>query len=139
MRRAIIAFEKAGELNPDNITIMNNLGVLYRETGQLDKAEGLFKLAIELYPENPFPYYNISEHYIAKDEYARALENLKLYISLVPLDMDNLFKTCGIARMANRLDDVIGEMQSFIDEAEPSDPRVVEVKKWMDMTGKSRI
>ena len=41
-KRAIIAFEKAEELNPNNLSIINNLGVLYRETGFLDKAENFF-------------------------------------------------------------------------------------------------
>ena len=136
LKRAIFAFEKAGELNPDNISILNNLGVLYRETGHLDRAENFFKQAIKKYPENPFPYYNIAELYISKGDYSRAVENLKKYISLVPLDMDNLFKTCGIARMADRLNDVIREMNSFIEEAEPSDPRISVVKKWLEMTEK---
>lgn len=135
-KRAIIAFEKAGELNPDSISIMNNLGVLYRETGQFDRAESFFKQAIEIFPENPFPYFNIAELYIAGGDYSHAVENLKKYISLVPLDMDNLFKTCGIARMADRLIDVISEMNSFIDEAEPSDPRISIVKQWLDMAEK---
>jgi len=134
LKRAIIAFEKAGELNPNNLTILNNLGVLYRETGQLDRAENLLSQAIESYPENPVPYFNRAELYIEKCEYGQALENLKYYISLVPLDMDNLFKTCGIARMADRLIEVTQEMQSFIEEADPSDPRVSVVKKWLEMS-----
>jgi len=136
LKRAIIAFEKAGELNPGSITIMNNLGVLYRETGFFEKAEGFFKRAIDIFPENPFPYFNIAELFIAMNEYDRAVKYLKKYVSLVPLDMDNLFKTCGIARLADRLIDVVQEMNSFIREADPSDPRVEVVKKWLAMSGK---
>ena len=46
--------------------------------------------------------------------------------------MDTLFKTCGIARMANRLGDVTHEMQVFIEESEPSDSRVDTVRKWLE-------
>ncbi|MBA7561231.1 TPR repeat-containing protein YrrB [subsurface metagenome] len=136
LKPAIIAFEKAGELSPDTLTTINNLGVLYRETGQLERAEMYFTRAIELFPENPFPYFNISELYIERDDYEKAMNMLKKYIMLVPLDMDNLFKTCGIARMADRLIDVIQEMQSFIVEAEPDDLRVDVVKKWLDTVRK---
>ena len=130
-KRAVIAFEKAFELNPNNLSIMNNLGVLYREMGHFDKAKYFFKRAIEFYPENPFPFLNFAELYIEMEEYDKAMDNLKQYSSLVPLDMDILFKTCGIARMANRLAEVIHEMQSFIKEADPSDPRADTIKNWL--------
>lgn len=130
-KRAVLAFEKSFELNPNNFSIMNNLGVLYRETGNFDKAKYFFYRAIKFYPENPFPYLNIAELYIEIEEYDSALDNLKKYSSLVPLDMDNLFKTCGIARMANRLADVTEEMQSFLKESDSFDPHVKTVKKWL--------
>ncbi|MFA6471901.1 MAG: tetratricopeptide repeat protein [Candidatus Latescibacterota bacterium] len=132
-RRAIIALEKAAELNPNSLSAMNNLGALYRETGNMEKAEHFLTRAIAFYPENPFPYLNLAEIYIAGQEYTRALPHLKKYIALVPLDMDILFKTCGIARMADRLEDVVGEMESFIQEADPSDPRRTIVKGWLKM------
>ena len=131
-KRAIIAFEKASELNPNSITTMNNLGVLYRETGNYEKAQYYFNRAIEFYPDNPFPYLNLAELYISQDEYYKALDNLKKYSKIVPLDIETLFKTCGIARMANRLEEVTDEMHTFLQEADPSDVRIETVKKWSD-------
>ena len=87
----------------------------------------------ELYNEIPFPLYNIAELYIEKGEYELALEHLKHYILLVPLDLDTLFKTCGIALMSNRLNEVMQEMRSFIKEANKADPRVGVVKRWLKM------
>jgi Flp pilus assembly protein TadD len=133
LRRAIIALEKAAELNPNSLSIMNNLGALYNKTGNIEKAEYFLNRAIEFYPENPFPYLNLAELYIAREEYSRGLVNLKKYIAIVPLDMDILFKTCGIARLADRLEDVIGEIESFIREADPSDPRLDIAKSWLKM------
>ncbi len=131
LKRAIIAFEKANELKPGSATILNNLGLLYRETGDSARAEELFLDAIGRLPENPFPYFNIAELYISMDRYDEAVEHLKKYIHLVPLDMDNLFKTCGIALLAGRLEDVVPEMRSFIEEAEPEDPRKTVVERWL--------
>lgn len=131
LKRSIIAFEKANELTPDTISILNNLGVLYRETGNTNRARDLFVLAIRLHPENPFPYFNLAELYISLGEYAPALSYLKQYIALVPLDLDNLYKTCGIARMADRLEDVAAEMESFIRECDPADHRVEVVRTWL--------
>lgn len=134
LKRAVIAFEKALELSPNNLTTMNNLGLLYRETGNLEKAAYFLRRAAEFYPENPFPHFNLAELSILKADYSAALDYLKRYISLVPLDIDTLFKTCGIARMADRLNDATGEMESFIRETEPGDKRRDTVKRWLAMT-----
>ncbi|MDP2984166.1 MAG: tetratricopeptide repeat protein [Candidatus Latescibacter sp.] len=131
LRRAIMALEKAEELNPNSLSTMNNLGALYRETGNLDKAEHFLTRAIAYYPENPFPHLNLAEVFLAKGDYNRALPHLKKYIALVPLDMDTLFKTCGIARMADRLEEVVMEMKSFVREADPADPRKDVVRGWL--------
>ena len=132
-KRAIIAFEKAAELNPYNITALNNLGVLYRETGNFEKAEYLFLHSIDMFPENPFPYYNLAELFIATGKYGKALDNLKHYIALIPLDMDNVFKTFGIARLAGRLEEVVPEMERFIQETDPKDTRIKTVQLWIRM------
>jgi len=136
LKRAIIAFEKAYELNPQNVSILNNLGLLYRETGQRSRAESQFKKAIEKIPDSPFSYFNLAEFYLDSEDYTNALENLKHYITLVPLDMDTLFKTCGIARMGDLLGNVQEEMQSFIKEADDDDSRVDDVKLWIEMVEK---
>jgi tetratricopeptide (TPR) repeat protein len=130
-KRAMLAFEKAAELSPNNLSTMNNLGLLYRETGNLDKAEYFLCRAAEFYPENPFPHYNLAELAIQKEDYSSALDHLKRYITLVPLDIDTLFKTCGIARMADRLDDAVEEMKSFLRETEPEDQRRETVQEWL--------
>ncbi|MBN1294485.1 MAG: tetratricopeptide repeat protein [Candidatus Latescibacteria bacterium] len=132
-KRAILSFEKAVELNPYNITALNNLGVLYRETGNIEKAEHLFCHSIDIFPENPFPYYNLAELYITTGQYGKALDNLKHYIALIPLDMDNLFKTFGIARLADRLEEVVPEMDRFIKESNPKDTRIKTVELWIKM------
>ncbi len=134
MRRAIMAFEKAAELSPNTLSTLNNLGVLYRETGDTNKAEQFLSRAAEFYPENPFPFFNLAELAIERENYAVALDYLKRYIELVPLDLDALYKTCGIARLADRLGDVTTELKSFLDETGPDDPRRDIVAQWLSMT-----
>ncbi|MFC1538815.1 tetratricopeptide repeat protein [Candidatus Latescibacterota bacterium] len=137
-KRAIIAFEKSNELNPNSLSILNNLGVLYRETSSIDTAKLFFERAIKYYPDYPFPYLNMAELYLAVEDYDKALENLKKYSSIVPLDMDTLFKTCGIARMANKLSDVTEEMHIFVEESEPDDPRSKTIKEWLKSIRKKK-
>ncbi len=131
LRRAILAFEKAGEIGPNSLSVMNNLGVLYRETGDFERAEHYLRRAAELYPENPFPHFNLAELYISREDYGAALERLKRYAALVPLDLDALFRLCGIARLADRLEEAVEEMGSFIREAPPDNPRRDIVRQWL--------
>jgi Flp pilus assembly protein TadD len=134
VRRAILAFEKAAEIGPNSLSVMNNLGVLYRETGDFNRAEHYLLRAAQFYPENPFPHFNLAELYISREDYNTALEHLKRYVALVPLDLDTLFKISGIARLADRLEDVADEMESFVREAPPDDPRRDIVRQWLART-----
>jgi tetratricopeptide (TPR) repeat protein len=45
---AVLLFKKSLELNPRNVNALNNLGNLYIETGDLDKAHGMFGAAINI-------------------------------------------------------------------------------------------
>ena len=129
--RAIIAFEKAVEISPGHLSALNNLGLLYHETGRTDKAEEILTRSAEMHPENPIPLYNLAELAIAFDKYDVALEYLKKYTTLVPLDLDTLYKTAGIARMTNRLGEVVPAMETFVREANPDDKRTGTVKTWL--------
>ncbi len=131
-KRAIIAYEKSNELNPNSLSILNNLGVLYRETGNFDNAVHFFEKAMKYYPDYPFPYVNMAELYIEREDYGRALDYLKSYSAIVPLDMDMLYKTCGVARMADKLPDVVEEMERFVEEAEPDDSRLATMNNWLN-------
>lgn len=48
--KAIMAYNKALELNPNNANVMNDLGVMYRRTGQPKKAIEAFDKAIKIDP-----------------------------------------------------------------------------------------
>lgn len=129
--RAIIAFEKAAELSPGHLSALNNLGLLYRETGRADKAEEILTLSAKMHPENPIPLYNLAELAIAFEDYDKALDYLKKYTALVPLDLDTLYKTAGIARMTDRLAEAIQAMETFVLEAKPDDKRVGTIRTWL--------
>jgi tetratricopeptide (TPR) repeat protein len=56
---AIVHYQKAMEIRPDNIDAVNNLGVLYFMMGKYAQAEGEYKKAAALSPRSPVVYYNI--------------------------------------------------------------------------------
>ena len=51
VEEAISHYERAIELEPTNPAPVNNLGILYRDDGQDDKAEEVFELAREKFRE----------------------------------------------------------------------------------------
>jgi Tfp pilus assembly protein PilF len=107
---------------------------LYKELVDIDKAEYFFNRAISLFPENPFPYLNLADLQVSQGKYTEALVNFKKYLVIVPLDMDTIYKICGIARLADKLEDTVGEMKTFIEETDSTDERIFIVKKWLEMT-----
>lgn len=131
LRRAALAFEKAAELAPNTLSTLNNLGILYRELGDTERSGIYLRRAAEFYPENPFPHYNLAELAMAREDYSGAFEHLKRYIALVPLDLAALFRVCGVARLAGRECDAVGEMESFLREAPADDSRREAVVSWL--------
>ncbi|TNE69782.1 tetratricopeptide repeat protein [bacterium] len=91
--RQISALEQRMQTEPRNIYVRNKLGILYAQTGDLDKASLLLKEAIELAPENALLYNNLGNIYLlqhqnkeAFDAYVKALEldntDAEVYINL---------------------------------------------------------
>lgn len=48
--RAVAALERALALNPDNLDAYNHLALLKREAGEFDRAEQLYREALEVWP-----------------------------------------------------------------------------------------
>ena len=45
--------DKALVLDPENMKIVSNMGILAVKTGRLDEAESYFRTALEIEPEDP--------------------------------------------------------------------------------------
>jgi serine/threonine protein kinase/Tfp pilus assembly protein PilF len=77
--KAIEAFNNLLELYPDDLTGNNNLGVLYRNLEEWDKATELFEVPIKNKDESVYPYWNIAVAYRAKGLYDKAREVIENY------------------------------------------------------------
>jgi len=53
-------FEKAIQIDPEDINAYNNYANFLVETGDYDKAELYYKKAIEIFPNHGKPYYNLA-------------------------------------------------------------------------------
>ncbi len=51
---AIFRWKKAVELDPENASARNNLGVAYEQSGEFELAEGEYERALELAPDSVY-------------------------------------------------------------------------------------
>lgn len=58
-KKGIEILKKGLQKNPKNVSILNNLGVLYHQLGAYDEAMEYYKKALIIDPENQLLYYNI--------------------------------------------------------------------------------
>lgn len=84
--KAIVPYQKALDLEKEKRTLdktiwkvlVDNLGMSYGISGNLDKAKETFEYGISKDPDYPMFYYNLACTYGEKDDLDKAIENLKL-------------------------------------------------------------
>lgn len=94
---ALKEFEKAVELNPKDFVAYNNIGILYKQQGQIKKAMEKYAKALEMNPSYPLTYNNIGNIYLESGQYDAAIRFYKKAITLDPdkaAFYDNLGKAC---------------------------------------------
>ena len=70
---ALAAFEHALERDPDAFTIVNNVGVVFRELGRLAESADAFRRVVDLAPAFVFGHYNLGHTLFLAGDYRAAL------------------------------------------------------------------
>jgi TolB-like protein/Flp pilus assembly protein TadD len=86
-RKALEAFQKAVEANPNSAIACGALGQCYKMIGEFDKAFPLIKKGIALSPAYAFNYAELGDIYVGLDDLVRGEEWLKKSLALQP-DLD---------------------------------------------------
>ncbi len=95
--QAILAYERAREIQPQSIGLNVELGRCYRKLGQLGKAEIEFKRPLEFAPVSPHARYELALVLVARGERERALEQLRSALE-VWQDAEPVYKPAREAR-----------------------------------------
>ncbi len=84
LREALVTYERAFALDPDDSDLLLNLGLTAWNLDLLDGAERMFRLFIEKRPENPAGYNNLGSIQRDKGNLNAAIETLKGAIYRMP-------------------------------------------------------
>ncbi len=103
---ALDVFTKALEIDPDNAITHNNLGLLYHNLGNKEKALSHYLQAAQLHPENISFQKNLADFYFV--ELGRVEDALKIYVDVLashPKDIETLLIAGHICVSLDKFDD----------------------------------
>jgi protein O-mannosyl-transferase len=82
--RALECFSDAHRINPDNVTVLFNLGNSLAKSGQTDEAIECYRRAVQIGPATADLLSNLGSALISKKEYAEAITNFEMALTLKP-------------------------------------------------------
>jgi len=91
---------KSISLSKDELLVSLKLAMVYMESGDLKRAEALYKRLMDIDPENPVIYENLAKIYIKKKRFKEALQ---AYIQGIELDIKDDKKLAGLGRLYHLL------------------------------------
>lgn len=126
---AIICFQNAIELAPNNPYAQNNLGVIYYDKGSFDKAIPLFGKAVELKSNFSAGYCNLANTYRAKGNTNKAIA---LYEKAIEIDPENSEAYCGLGNSYQAKEDIQKRINYYKKAAALGH---IECQKWLQRNG----
>ncbi len=117
--KAIKTLEKAYELDPYNSKVFILLAELYRQTGQLKKAENIYLHALKKYRDNPVILQRLLQLYVLEDDYQKAKLVIDKLLQVNPEGKDILLKAFFLYEKIGKIDEFIKKLKEL--EPELSD------------------
>ena len=126
-------YERALELEPDNVDVMTNLGVTYYRLGRLDEAIEVYTKAIAVAPEDADIRSNLAAAYVQKqgpgggtDQLSLALEHYQKAIELAPALAEAHYGAGTVYALLGRIEEAIDEFEAFQELDAGTDPKATE-------------
>jgi len=126
-------YEKALELDADNVNVMTNLGVTYYRLGRLDEAIEIYTRAIAIAPEDADIRSNLAAAHVqqyepggATDQLDMALEQYQKAIELAPDLAEAHYGAGAVYALLERFDEAIEAFERFQELDTGTDPKATE-------------
>jgi len=125
---AIQNLQAADILTPDDLDVMDTLGVFYAEMGLFDKAEISFKKALDISPSHILTLQNLGQLYLDIQKYDMALP---VYKKILKKDPKNLKANFGLGCCYEKIRNLGKANDSFqkVITLSPKDPLATEARK----------
>lgn len=81
---ALKDFNRALEIDPDNIVALDNRAIIFSIRGEKDKALADFNRSLRLVPQNPVNYVNRAQLYYQSGDHSLALRDLEVALAIRP-------------------------------------------------------
>ena len=82
--KAVVEYQAVLEAEPENVSALTNLGVVYYSLGKLDESIAQYNRALELAPQDADIRSNLAAAYVQKGDLDKALETYQQAIDLDP-------------------------------------------------------
>ncbi len=84
--KSLASLRRAVDIYPDYVDAWTNMGVVYAQLNDFARAEGAFKRALEIEPNDPVIRRKLGYLYLANERWDKALAELEISKSLNPSD-----------------------------------------------------
>jgi tetratricopeptide (TPR) repeat protein len=121
-KKAINAYQKATDLDHDNLDAIRGLAQNLLNDGQLDQALEQYKIVADANPEDAQSYLRMADIYRRQGKFDNALENLKKAQSMVQDVMEVQYSFAEIYQAQGRYDEAASALQELLKKTEkPND------------------
>jgi len=125
-------FDKANRVKPKNVKVLVNLGVALDNLGRADEAQGFYKQAIAVAPDDSLAACRLATSLYAQGKHSQAMDQLRTLIAKQPrsycayFTMGVAFADAGLYRDAIR-------MWKKVVELSPASPEAQSAKESIDV------
>jgi tetratricopeptide (TPR) repeat protein len=120
-KNAIHAYEKAVDLDHDNLDAIRGLAQNLMNDGQLDAALAQYKIIEDANPEDAETSLRIAEIYRKQGKFELALEDLKKAEETVPDSIEVAYNIAAVYQAQGRYDDAIQKLRELLDKTKKVD------------------
>lgn len=133
LSRAMIAYERALELDAHHVGALVNLGNVYYRMGQIDEARRLYDRALAIDPQNPNVHYNLGNVYDDLEEHRTAIRFFESALKLRPGNADAHFNLGLVHDRLGNVEKVRRHMQAYL-RLDPEGEMAETAREYLNLT-----
>lgn len=117
------AYDEALKINPNHTGALSNLGVVYYQTGELNKAITNFKKVLSLDTQDAATHYLYGATLLQMSDYAEAEQQFENALAIQPDLPEAHFGMGTLYWQMGRVDEAIAEFETFLSGPPAQDPQ----------------